>query len=76
VAARERRRSIFLRAPLVFTKEEIVALAQQRSGGRFHIYMYTDPDPTNEPKKADRRTHLHEFEKHRLENHAHELFGV
>jgi hypothetical protein len=58
----------------VFTKEEIAALAQQRSGGRFHIYMYTDP--TIKPKKANRPVHLHEFEKYRLENRAHALFGV
>lgn len=58
----------------VFTKEEITALAQQRSGGRFHVYMYTDP--THKPKKVDRLVHLHEFEKYRLENRAHELFGV
>ena len=60
----------------VFTKEDIVALAQQRSGGRYHIYLYTEPDPTREPKKADRLTQLHEFEKYRLENRAHEGFGV
>jgi len=27
----------------VFKKEEIAMLAQQRSGGRCHIYMHTDP---------------------------------
>jgi len=36
-----------------------VALAQQRSGGHVHIYMY---NPTCEPIKADRLTQLHEFE--------------
>ncbi len=58
----------------VFMKEEIAVLAQQHSGGRFHIYMYTDP--THKPKRSDRLAHVHEFEKYRLENRAHELFGV
>lgn len=53
-----------------------MALAQQRSEGRFHIYMDADPDPTHEPKKADRLTHVHELEKYHLEHRAHELFGV
>lgn len=58
----------------IFTKEELASLAQQRSGGRLHIYMYTDP--THQPKKTDRLAHMHEFEKYRLENRAHQLFGV
>jgi len=53
--------------------EEIVALAQQRSGGRVHIYMY---NPTCEPMKANRLIQLHEFDKYRLEHRAHERFGV
>lgn len=58
----------------IFRKEELAVLAQQRSGGRLHIYMYTDP--THKPKKLDRLAHMHEFEKYRLENRAHELFGI
>lgn len=60
----------------VFTKEDIVSLAQQRSLARFHIYMYTEQDPTHEPYKADRLTQLHELEKYRLERRPHERFGV
>jgi hypothetical protein len=62
-----------LRRIWVFTKEEITDLAQQRSGGRLHLYMYTDP--TVNPTKANRLVHSHEFEKFRLENRAHTLFG-
>jgi len=56
-----------------FMREEIPILAQQRSGGRFHIYMYTDP--THRPKNAGRPSHAYEFEKYLIENRAHELFG-
>jgi hypothetical protein len=41
-----------------------MALAQQCSEDRFHIYMYADPDPTHDPKKVDRLTHVHEPEKY------------
>ena len=58
----------------VFLKKEIATLAQQHSSGRFHIYMYTDP--THEPKVTDRLAHAHEFEKYRLQNRVHTLFGV
>ena len=63
-----------LRRIWVFTKEELATLAQQRSGDRFHLYMYADP--TVNPTKANRLAHSHEFEKYRLENRAHILFGV
>lgn len=55
-------------------KDEIPNLAQQRSNGRFHLYMYTDP--TYRPKKTDRLAHVYEFEKYLFENRAHELFGI
>jgi hypothetical protein len=58
----------------LFMKEEIPILAQQRSGGRFHLYMYTDP--THRPKKTERLSHAYEFEKYLIENRAHELFGI
>jgi hypothetical protein len=58
----------------IFLKAELAALSQQRSSGRLHLYMYTDP--THKPKKADRLAHCDEFEKYRLENRAHTLFGV
>lgn len=54
--------------------EELATLAQQRSSGRFHIYMYTDPTCT--PRLSGRLAHSYEFEKYRLENRVHELFGT
>ena len=58
----------------IFRSEEIAALAQQRSSGRLHLFMYTDP--TVKPRKAGRLAHMHEFEKYRLENRVHAHFGV
>lgn len=57
----------------IFQKTELAMLAQQRSSGRLHLYMYTDP--THKPKKTDRLAHSHEFEKYKLEKRAHSLFG-
>ncbi len=54
--------------------EELATLAQQRSSGRLHIYMYTDPTCT--PRLSGRLAHSYEFEKYRLENRVHELFGT
>lgn len=42
--------------------------AQQRSSGRAHVYMYTDP--AVRPRKSDRRSHLREFEDFLLYNCA------
>jgi len=53
-------------------KEELSALAQQRSSGRVHIYMYTDPEYT--PRAHGR--HPREFQSYRLENRASALFGA
>jgi len=58
----------------LFLREELPTLAQQKSSGRFHLYMYTDP--TAKPSKAERLSHAYEFEKYLLENRAHILFGA
>lgn len=58
----------------VFTKLELASLAQQRSSGRLHIYMFTDP--THKPKKLDQLVLSHEFEPFQLENRVHDLFGI
>ena len=42
-----------------FEKTEAVDIAQQKSSGRAHLYMYTDP--THKPKKTGRVAHVHEF---------------
>ena len=58
----------------LFAREEIAKLAQQKSSGRFHLYMYTDP--TAQPKKTGRLAHVYEFEKYLLQNRAYEFFGI
>lgn len=56
----------------MFGREECLKLAQQRSSGRAHIYMYTDPSAR--PTKSDRISHGFEFERYKIANRAHELF--
>ncbi len=58
----------------ILSKNELGTLSQQKSNGRFHFYMYIDP--TARPKKVGRLAHLHEFERYKLENRAHEIFGM
>jgi len=58
----------------ILSKGELGTLSQQKSNGRFHLYMYTDP--TVQPKKAGRLAHMHEFERYKIENRAHEIFGI
>lgn len=58
----------------IFSKDELGTLSQQKSNGRFHLYMYTDP--TAQPRKAGRLAHLHEFERYTLENRVHAIFGI
>jgi hypothetical protein len=58
----------------LFRKEELPALAQQRSSGRLHLYMYTDPSA--KPRLKDRLVHAREFERFVLSNRVAEIFGV
>lgn len=53
---------------------ELLAHAQQRSSGRAHIYMYTDPSAS--PRKTDRLSFQREFEHFLLSNRAGEAFGL
>lgn len=55
-------------------REELAELAQQRSSGRLHIYMFTDP--TAKPRVKGRLAHLHEFERFTISNRTGELFGI
>ena len=55
-----------------FEKTEALSIAQQKSSGRAHLYMYTDP--THKPKKTDRVAHAHEFERYLLQNSGQALF--
>ncbi len=56
------------------SQAEMSTLAQQTSNGRHHLYMYVDP--TVKPSKTGRPVHSYEFEKHLLQNRAHEIFDV
>lgn len=58
----------------LFQRKELFELAQQNSSGRVHLYMYTDPSA--QPKKSGRLSHMFEFERFKIANRAHELFGV
>jgi hypothetical protein len=58
----------------VFSKNEIESLAQQKSSGRYHLYMYTDPTATT--KKVGCPVHNHEFTQYLLDSRIHELFDV
>jgi hypothetical protein len=53
---------------------ELLTHAQQRSTGRAHIYMYTDPSAR--PRKTDRFSHQWEFEGFLLANRVHSAFGI
>ena len=55
-------------------REEIEQHAQQRSSGRLHIYMYTDPSA--KPRGKDRLAHAYEFERFIISNRTTELFGI
>ena len=58
----------------LMTHAEVEEIAQQRSGGRFHLYMYTDP--TVQPRKDDRPVRHWEFQRFLLENHVHTTFRI
>jgi hypothetical protein len=53
---------------------ELKTLAQQRSSGRLHFYMYIAP--TNRPTKQGRLTQDTQFEEYLLENRARHVFGA
>lgn len=58
----------------VFSHAEIISVAQQHSGGRHHLGMYTDP--TAKPSKPGRLSHSYEFEKFLITNRIHLVFGL
>lgn len=58
----------------LFTIDEILLHAQQRSNGRAHVYMYTDPSAR--PRKIERLSHQWQFEQFRLSNRVLDAFGV
>lgn len=56
----------------LFSHDEISVLSQQKSNGRYHLYMYIDP--TVKPTRTERPVHSYEFEKHLLQNCIHKIF--
>jgi hypothetical protein len=55
----------------LFTKQELLSAAQQRSNGRLHLYMYTNPD---EESLAYTRHGDNRFSEFRFENRVFLLF--
>lgn len=58
----------------VFTRSQIEAHAQQRSSGRFHLYMYTDL--TVKRRINGTLALAHDFDRFILENCVASLFGI
>jgi len=56
----------------LFDHSELEASAQQQSNGRFHLYMYTDPDVKR--RKNTGASLLNEFDEFILENRIGSLF--
>ena len=55
-------------------RDEFFEIAQQNSSGRSQLYVYTDP--TVKSKKVGPVSYLYEFERYKIANRVHELFGV
>jgi hypothetical protein len=58
----------------LFTNAELKSVAQQHSGGKFHIYMYTDLE--HKPRNKTRKAFMHEFESFTLSNRSSAAFGA
>lgn len=56
----------------LFAHSELAQYAQQKSNGRFHLYMYTDPNVNR--RKATDASLVNEFEEFTLENRIGSLF--
>jgi hypothetical protein len=55
----------------LFRHDELEKIAQQKSSGRLHFYMYVDPEYT--PRHAGR--HDREYESYLIEKRIEEIFG-
>jgi len=55
----------------LFPLAEAAALAQQKSNGNFHLYMYIDPEAKS---RGDKRAHDHKFEDYLLERYVDTIF--
>ncbi len=57
----------------LISKAELAQVVQQKSSGRYHLYMYTDP--AAKPRRAGRLAHFHEFDKFLLSRCEERVFG-
>jgi len=57
----------------IVKNEEIESLAQQNPPGRYHLIMVLDPDAKD--RKDKKKFRMFEFERFKLENRLHKLFG-
>ena len=58
----------------LLTRTEFFDMAQQKSSGRAQLYLYKDPSAKS--KQVGSISYLYEFERFKIANRAHELFGV
>ena len=57
----------------LLSQAEVAELAQQKSSGRYHFYMYTD---ATVKLKAGKMARIGEFDKYRIERRAEKVFGA
>jgi hypothetical protein len=53
--------------------KELDSLAQQKPAGKYHFFMILDPEAKD--RKDNKMFRLREFEKYKLENRLHSVFG-
>jgi hypothetical protein len=58
----------------LFAAAEIAAVAQQKSSGRYQLYMYLEPP--RKIRKVGRLVNVGDFERFLLSNRAEEIFGI
>lgn len=58
----------------ILTLQEVAELAQQKSNGRYHVCMSTDP--TSKPRKTGRLSFDFDYQKYLLQNRVHCLFNL
>lgn len=58
----------------LFTREELTGLAQQKSSGKLHLYMYTDLNVR--PRTKNRLVHSHEFDRFLISNRVATVFNL
>ena len=57
----------------IFKNSEMESLAQQKPAGKYHFIMRVNPNLKD--RKDQKKFRLFEFEKYKLENRVHSIFG-